>query len=170
MTAVTIRALDPSEWELFRDFRLAALTSTPGVFATSYAEAAARTPEEWRANIGGTDHHQVFGLFDAERLIGITAVFESDTHPGGDTAVFAMSFILPAYRGQQLSRLLYETRLAWVRARPRLTRVLVSVRASNATSRRANERYGFVETGRAPREWPDGATEDEVFYQLQLRR
>jgi RimJ/RimL family protein N-acetyltransferase len=166
--AVTIRPLDPTEWEMFRDFRLAALQAAPGVFSASYDEALARTPGQWQATIGGTEHHQVFGLFDGPRLVGITAVFESDEHPARDTAIFAMSFILPPYRGRDLSRLLYEARLAWVRAQPRFRRVLVSVRASNLASQRANRRYGFTATRRAPRLWPDGTTEDEVFYRLDL--
>jgi RimJ/RimL family protein N-acetyltransferase len=166
--AITIRPLDPTEWEMFRDFRLAALQAAPGVFSASYDEARVRAPEQWRSLIGGTDHHQVFGLFDGAQLIGITAVFESDQHPAHDTAIFAMSFILPPYRARDLSRLLYEARLAWVRAQSRFTRVLVSARASNVASQRANQRHGFVETGRAPRLWPDGATEDEVSYRLDL--
>jgi RimJ/RimL family protein N-acetyltransferase len=153
---------------MFRDFRLAALQAAPGVFSASYDEALAKTPDQWQSIIGGTEHHQVFGLFDGAQLIGITAVFESNEHPALDTAIFAMSFIVPPYRRRDLSRLLYEARLAWVRAQPRFARVLVSVRASNAASQRANRRYGFVAIRRAARLWPDGTTEDEVFYRLDL--
>src|SRR5262249_35166247 len=44
---VIIRALEASEWEAFRDFRLDSLRAVPGVFATTYDVAARRSPEEW---------------------------------------------------------------------------------------------------------------------------
>lgn len=166
---VMIRPLDPAEWETFRDFRLAALKAAPGVFATAYADAVARTSAMWQANIRGPAH-QVFGLFEDNRLIGITAVFADTDDPSGATAALAMSFILPAYGGRGLSRQFYETRLGWVRDRPQFRRVIVSHRASNEASRRANQLFGFVETHRTPRAWPDGTCEDEVSYELTIDR
>jgi RimJ/RimL family protein N-acetyltransferase len=154
---------------IFKEFRLQALKVAPGVFATSYEEAVTRSPEQWQTTIRGPVH-QVFGLFDDERLIGITAVFTSRDDPSGETAELAMSFILPEYRGQGLSRLLYETRLDWIRAQPQFRRVIVSHRASNEASRRANQRYGFLPIGRSTRKWPDGKSEDEIFYQLLIAK
>ena len=46
---MNIRPLLPSEWEMFRDFRHHALKSAPGLFETSYAQAAARGEPDWRA-------------------------------------------------------------------------------------------------------------------------
>ena len=167
MDSITIRPFDPNEWPLFKEFRLQALEAAPGVFATSYEEAAARSPQEWQATINGHDH-EVFGLFDGESLIGITAVFTSRDDPSGQTAILAMSFILPEYRGRGLSRLFYEVRIEWIRRQPQFKRVIVSHRASNEASRRANQHYGFVATGRKPHVWPDGETEDEITYELVI--
>jgi RimJ/RimL family protein N-acetyltransferase len=167
MSSVIIRALDPSEWTAFRDFRLQALRTAPGVFATSYEEALAATPEEWQGTVKGPAH-QVFGLFDGECLIGITAVFTWREDPSGKTAILAMSFILPEYRGRGLSRLFYEARLDWIRTHPQFKRVVVSHRLSNEVSRRAIQRYGFRPTGHASRTWPDGVSEDEAWYELPI--
>lgn len=167
MKAVHIRPLEPTDWESFRDFRLAALKAAPGSFASSFDDEANRSPEDWRADINAPTH-QVFGLFDQEMLIGITAAFTWRGDPTGQTAVLAMSFILPRYRRQGLSRLLYESRLAWIRDRPKFRRIIVSHRASNEASRRANQKHGFVFTGRESHVWPDGQTEDEVFYGLEI--
>ena len=71
---IRVRPLGASEWPAFKDFRLMALESAPGMFATSYDEASARSPEAWQETIAGPNH-QVFGLFDAAQLIGITGVF-----------------------------------------------------------------------------------------------
>ena len=127
-----------------------------------------RRPEQWQETIRGQSH-QAFGLFDGHRLIGMVASFTWRNDPTGQTAVLAMSFILPENRGRGLSRLLYEARLDWIRAQPQFTRVVVSHRASNEASRRANQRHGFRLTGREPHTWPDGTTEDEIWYELRIR-
>lgn len=167
MNGVSIRALEPSEWEAFRDFRLASLKAAPSVFYTTYEAAVSWSPEEWQAEAQGPDH-QAFGLFDGKHLIGITAVFTYRGDPTAQTALLAMSFILPTYRGRGLSRMFYDARLAWIRAHPKFRRVLVSHRKSNEVSRRANQRYAFIQTGIGPRAWPDGETEDEIFYELEI--
>lgn len=167
MNSIVIRALEKSEWEVFRDFRLSALKAAPGVFAFSYDESVTWPDERWQDSIKGPVH-QVFGLFDKNNIIGITAVFTDRDDPTGETALLAMSFISPSYRGRGLSRMFYEARLDWIRAQPQFRRVLVSHRKSNEISRRANQRYGFVHLKTVPKAWPDGETEDELFYQLQI--
>ena len=169
MNGIAIRALESSEWEVFRDLRLHALQSAPGVFAARHDAVVAWSPDDWRAEIQGLDH-QVFGLFDDTQLIGITAAFTWRGDPTGETALLAMSFILPAYRGRGLSRLFYEARLAWISAQPQFRRILVSHRQSNEASRRANQRHGFTWTQTLPQSWPDGQTEDELFYQREIVR
>jgi len=149
MDRITARALQASDWETFKDFRLKALAAAPGVFASSYQEEVGQTAHEWQTTARGP-FHQVFGLFDSERLVAITAAFP---------------FILPEYRGRGLSRLLYQVRLDWILRQTQFQRVVVSHRESNAASRRAIERHGFTETHRAARIWPDGTSGDEIFYE-----
>jgi RimJ/RimL family protein N-acetyltransferase len=105
-------------------------------------------------------------LFDDARLIGITGTFAWNEDPS--TAILVMSFITPEYRGRGLSRMLYEARLDWIRAQPQFKRVVVSHRVSNEASRRCILNFGFVQTKRAPHTWPDGVTEDEISYVLDL--
>jgi RimJ/RimL family protein N-acetyltransferase len=167
MDGLTVRALAVSEWELFRDVRLMALKDAPGVFATSYSQAAQRTPETWQSLVSGPTN-QVFGLFDGAVLIGITGAFAWPDDHSAETATLVMSYIVPAFRGRGLSRLLYAAALDWTRAHPRFTRVIVAMRASNAASRRACKGHGFAPVRTAPRTWPDGTSEDEVIYELLL--
>jgi RimJ/RimL family protein N-acetyltransferase len=167
MGRLTVRALDVTEWELFRDFRLTALKDAPSVFATSWADAAKRTPDVWQSLVSGPTN-QIFGLFDDERLIGITGAFASPDDASGATAALVMSYILPPYRNRGLSRQLYAAALDWTRTHARFSRVIVAMRASNAASRRACERHSFVPVRRVPRTWPDGTGEDEIIYELQL--
>ena len=167
MDGLTVRALAVSEWGLFRDVRLMALKDAPGAFATSYAQAAQRTPETWQSLVRGPTN-QIFGLFNGEHLVGITGAFAWPDDPSGETATLVMSYIVPAYRGRGLSRLLYAAALDWTRRHPRFRRVIVAMRASNAASRRACERQRFTPVRTAPRTWPDGANEDEIVYELRL--
>jgi RimJ/RimL family protein N-acetyltransferase len=167
MDALTVRALAVSEWELFREFRLTALKEAQGVFAASHADAAKRTPETWQSLVSGPTN-QIFGLFDGERLVGITGAFASPDDCSGATATLVMSYIVPAYRGRGLSRLLYAAALDWTRAHPRFKRIIVAMRASNAASRRACEHHGFTPVRTETRTWPDGANEDEIILELRL--
>jgi RimJ/RimL family protein N-acetyltransferase len=167
---VTIRPLDPSEWETFREFRLNTLKTSPGTFSSTYERELSHSPERWQELVTGDATHQAFGLFDGASLVGITAVFTHRDYPEGDTAILAMSFIDPAYRGRGLSHLLYQARLDWVQAHPQFRRVIVGHRESNEISRRANQHFGFRYTGRATHTWPDGVTEDELIYELEIDR
>jgi RimJ/RimL family protein N-acetyltransferase len=169
MNAITIRALSSEEWPSFQEFRLHALREARSVFGSSYEVEATRTPQEWQDLVSGPSQ-QTFGLFAEERLVGITAVLPWKNDPAGETAVMAMSYILPEYRGRGFSRLHYEARLDWIREHPRFKRVVVSHRKSNESSRRAIQRHGFRLTHRVPRLWHDGTTEDEIFYELLLSR
>lgn len=163
----TIRPSNSSEWQTFRDFRLAALRAAPGVFAASYESDVALSENAWRETIAGADH-QVFGLFANANLIGITAVFAWNGDPTGQAAILAMSFIVPEFRGRGLSRLLYDARIDWIRSKPQFKRIVVSHRLTNDVSRRANQRYGFKQTHTSLRVWPDGTSEDEIWYELRL--
>jgi len=124
MNDIQIRPLRASEWSTFKDFRLAALKSAPGMFATSYEEASARSPESWREIIAGRCG---------------------------------------------LSSMLYQARLDWIRTRDKFKRAVAAMRASNEASQRACRHFGFTCIDRAPRTWPDGATDDELIYELRLK-
>lgn len=168
MANIHIRPLNPSEWQLLREFRLAAVKATPGVFFKSYEEESTYPPEKWQENIQGHSH-QVFGLFDDSKLIGITGVFPYlEEDPSGATAILGMSAILPEYRGKGFSKLLYQARLDWLRTKPQFKRVLVHHRASNKVSGEANKHFGFVRIGTALQRWPDGTEEEEIIYELKL--
>jgi RimJ/RimL family protein N-acetyltransferase len=160
--SIHIRPLHASEWSVFKTFRLGALKLEPGMFATSYKDAAERSAETWQANIAGPCH-QVFGLFDGRHLIGITGVFGS-----GDTAFLVMSCILPAYRRRGLSAMLYQARLDWIRMHGKFKRVVTAIRASNEVSQRVCRAFGFTCIGREARTWPDGSTEDELIFELRI--
>ena len=165
---IEVRQLHPDDWQRYRDIRLEALATEPGVYVASHAEAVVRPESAWRERLVSEDG-AVFGLFDDDVLVGLTGVLRDSTDCSGKTAVLVMSFIAPAYRRRGLATMFYDARLAWLRRHPRFTRVVVSHRRSNEASRRANHRHGFAFTHAESRTWPDGAHEDELHYELRLR-
>jgi RimJ/RimL family protein N-acetyltransferase len=169
MAIVTLRALTADDWRELRHIRLAALRSDPGMFFRSYADEVDQTEAQWIELASGDDAHQVFGVFDGARLVGISGVFAEAADPTGSTATFGMSYALAEYRHLGLIARLYQERLAWVRARPRFVRAVVGHRRSNEASRRAMERCGFRPLGVEPRRWHDGIDDDYLSYELLLR-
>jgi RimJ/RimL family protein N-acetyltransferase len=149
--------------------RLYGLVSEPGVFFSAHAQEVLLDAEWWRTWVANPAQC-VFGLFHDGELVGITAVYTHRDDPSGRTALFGSTFIHPAHRGHGLSRLLYQARLDWVRARPTFGRVVVSHRRSNLPSMRAIRRFGFTVTDARTHQWPDGTTEDDVLYELDLTR
>ncbi len=160
-----IRALEPDEWDALRNIRLHGLKTCPSVFSSNYAREAAYTEADWRDWLS-RDGKCMFGLFHEMRLIGITGIFI--LRDDATTAKLGASFIHEDYRGQGLARMLYAARLNWAKNQPGLKRVIVSHRAGNDISRRANQAWGFVRTKRQPHTWPDGITEDEINYELAI--
>jgi RimJ/RimL family protein N-acetyltransferase len=161
------RALTAADWPAFRDIRLRALRTEPGVFSANHDGEAARQPAWWIARVHG-DGHQVFGAFEGAALAGTLGIFTWDEDPDGATAIIGMLFVDSAHRGTGLAAGLFTSALAWARERPGLRRVVVGHRASNVASMRAILRQGFRAARRQPHHWPDGTSEDEVGYVLRL--
>ena len=164
---ISIRPFTPDEWADLRAIRLRALQNHPDVFSSNYKREEAYDEARWREMIA-QDTGCVFGLYDGDKVIGLTGVFVSRDDPTGKTAVFAMSYIDPAYRGQKLSRYLYEARIGWAQAQPQIEKIVISHRESNEASRRANQAFGFQHIDTQAKDWPDGTSENEMIYQLDV--
>ncbi len=163
-----MRELQSDDWLALRELRLHALRSELGLFYKHPDEEAALPEDHWRALAAGGEGAQVFGLFDGERLVGITRTFTDSDDPTGRTVGFGMSYLSPEYRGRGFASLFYKTRFAWVRARPHFRRVIIAHRGSNVASRRTIEKFGFRCIERIPHRWPDGTDDDDVCYELLL--
>jgi RimJ/RimL family protein N-acetyltransferase len=164
--SVTIRQLQPDDWESFREVRLSALKDRPGSFTATVDSTETITEEFWRRLLDDS-RHAVFGIFGTTSLVGITAVFTDRDDPSGSTALLGMSWLAPALRGQGLSRLIYQARIAWARDR-KIARIRVSHRAGNEPSRRAMVAHGFRFVRQTSVLWPDGQEADEIHYEMVL--
>jgi RimJ/RimL family protein N-acetyltransferase len=164
-----MRALRPDEWERFRDFRLAALRESPGLFFNPLAKEAAYPDVHWQNTLKDSGC-RVFGLFDGEDLIGLTGAFTDGDDPSGQTALVAMGYVAPSHRGRGLSHLLHEATMAWITSQPQFRRIVISHRQSNLASRGGILAAGFVEKARTgPWDWPDGTQDDDIAYEYLIR-
>lgn len=163
---LTARPLRPDEWQDLRAIRLRALADAPGNFFASMAEEEARPETHWRDLLDG-EGKAVFGIFDGDALVGITAAFRHRDDPTGETGGLGMTWLDPSVRGRGGGRVIYDCRLAWARAQA-FRRVKVGHRDGNEPSRRAMLAAGFRPVGRRPWTWPDGAEADDIMYELVL--
>jgi RimJ/RimL family protein N-acetyltransferase len=168
MDALALRELVAADWRALRDVRLHALRTEVGLFFSTYEAEASHSDAQWLTLASGDEQHQLFGLFDGDRLVGMTGVFVDRDDPSGHTAALGMSYIRPEYRGRGFAAMFYEARLAWARARPHFARAVVGHRRSNTASRRLIERFGFRWTRTRLNHWADGTDEEHVGYELPL--
>ncbi len=165
LTNIYIRPFQKDEWELFKAKRLQALKDLPHLFLSSYGATAAQRDEFWQEMIAG-ENEEIFGLFDDQKLIGITGVFKNWRDASGITAHMAMSYIDPEYRGKGLSALLYQARIDWARAKG-FKKITVGHREGNEASKAANQKFGFVFYEKEEIDFPDGRALD-YRYELKL--
>ena len=135
------------------------------MFSSSYEREAAFAESEWRDRLAGKTS-RIFGLFDGEKIIGVTGIVT--VQEDSSAAQMVMSFIMPAYRGRGLSRLLYAPRIEWAVAQPQLKKLGLSHRDTNEPSRRACLAAGFTFTRKNMKTWPDGQSAEEFHYVIDL--
>jgi RimJ/RimL family protein N-acetyltransferase len=166
---ITLRQLQEGNWTLLRDIRLKGLKSDPGVFGSNFQKESAMTESDWRGWLTNSDSG-IFGVFSEDDIIGMTGIAIYKDDPSGKTAILWGSWLEPPYRSKGVSQLMYQTRIDWARKHPVCEKIVVSHRASNVASGKANQKHGFVFTHKETKEWPDGQADDHLFYELKLNK
>jgi RimJ/RimL family protein N-acetyltransferase len=165
---VFIKQLTENDWREFSRVRLTALQTDPKVFGSNYEKESQMTEADWRTRLQAKDN-AIFLLYDGETPIGVTAVSVDREDPTKKTALLWGSWLAPHFRGKGLSELMYQTRIDWAKAQPTVEKIIVSHRASNLSSKHANQKHGFDLAHKTEKVWTDGATEDEIFYELKIK-
>ena len=167
--SLTVRKLEETDWKNFKAIRLEALKTYPNVFLSNLAEEREKDDDYWRSFL--TDSScALFGAYDGDKIVGLTAIFTWKGDETGQSAILAMSYRKPEYRGRDLGKMFYDARLEWAKNTPQLQKIRVSHREGNAESRGANQRAGFEYVGKEMIKWPDGKEDWEHLYELDLRQ
>ncbi|STX13933.1 putative acetyltransferase [Kytococcus sedentarius] len=160
---LTVRPIRAEEWRRVRDLRLAALQDPDAeiAFYTRYAEAAARTDEQWRENAiawsgddpAATGRQFVATTSDGVWVASLVCVVQRAGEPefGGGTIPSDRGQLLgvyvdPAYRGRGLLGRFTQAAEQWARERG-LGALSLWVHEDNARARAAYARLGFRPTG-----------------------
>jgi RimJ/RimL family protein N-acetyltransferase len=168
MKSFTIRKLTEDDWLELSQIRLKALLSDPQVFGSNY-EREKDTPEaDWRKLLR-SDENAIFLIYENEKPIGMTCISIDRDDETKKTALMWGSWLAHEFRRRGLSELMYRTRIDWAKKQPTVEKITVSHRASNLSSKFANQKHGFKFTHTKEKIWTDSTTEDEVCYELQIK-
>lgn len=151
----TARRLLAADAEAYRSIRIEGLTLSPASFGSSLAEEGEQSLEFFE---GRLERSFLFGLFDAERLVGTAGFYRETNTNSAHRGHLIGVYLSPGSRGRGGADLLIAAVIA--EARNHVLQLHLAVTQDNPTARRLYERHGFVTYGEDPR----GLKVDGVFY------
>lgn len=156
---IEIRRIVAHEWRELREVRLRALAEAPDAFATTLAEAAARSDDEWRrfgSLTASSDRSSSFVAVADGRFVGLVGGYEPDDDLG--CVHLVQMWTAPEARRRGVGRRLVEAVLGFADGRP----VRLAVVRDNDAARQLYESMGFVADERPPLR--DDPCLDELHY------
>lgn len=160
------RRLDPTDVELFKRLRLAALVSDPDTLASTSARESQFDGATWMSGLTGEADRPgciIVDEIDGEP-VGMTGICVS--HEPDDTLLWGM-WVSPAARGRGSGRRLLDAALAWAVEQGAATTTLWVVR-TNATAIGLYESAGFRATA-AAQPLPSNACAEELAMRRRLK-
>jgi RimJ/RimL family protein N-acetyltransferase len=149
------RRLTASDAEAYRLLRIEGLQNSPASFGSSLAEEIDKPASAW---VDRLDKGFVFGLFDADALVGTAGFYREAMLKSAHRGHLVGVYLTPSARGRGGSDLLIAAVID--EARKHVLQLHLAVTQDNPTARRLYERHGFVTYGEDPR----GLKVDGVFY------
>ncbi len=148
---ITIKQIQPDEWEVGRRVRLAALQDSPGAFSETYADAVSMPDEFWqdRAERGakGETSFSVIAYADDEPIgMAVGIANQGD----GSIGHLAAMWVAPVHRGTGVASSLVDSVAAWAASRG-MTTLFAGVLHGNDRAAAFYRKAGFSEpTGAVP--------------------
>jgi GNAT superfamily N-acetyltransferase len=141
-----IRRINPDEWQLLRDMRLASLLDAPEAFGQRYENAAAEPDSEWRNAARASSRGDRRAWFIARTADGAAGrdvgLVQARRRPPDDCLLFSM-WVAPEARRSGAGRLLVDAVGTWA-AGWGGKRVVLWVFGGNEGALRFYERLGFT--------------------------
>lgn len=141
-----LRAIGPSDWRLFRELRLAALTDAPDAFGSTLEDWTGENDTEarWRARLADVPLNLVAEI-DGEPSGMVGGTFAGET----ESLELISLWVAPFARGRGVADALVSEVLAWAVERG-APAVVLAVRRDNAHAIAVYDRLGFVPADAAP--------------------
>lgn len=137
----TIRRIQPDDWHVLRELRLASLLDAPQAFGQTHANALTIPDEEWqqiaRASAGGDARIWLISSLDGNDA----GLVQARRRPPADCLVFSM-WVAPSARRSGVGRLLIDGVASWASAWG-ARRLVLWVFGANEGAHRFYERIGF---------------------------
>ena len=148
-----VRRIDPSDWEVFRDLRLAALADAPRAFGSTLDQWRDADERRWRERIGAVALNLV-----AERdAAPVGMVSGTGPDPEGTVELISM-WVAPAARQHGVGAALVDAVVAWAQGAGG-RQVVLQVTEDNLEATRLYRRHGFAPTGEGETRPHDGVRE-----------
>ena len=144
-----IRRLVAADAREYWETRNMGLREFPDAFTTAYEEGLAAPPERLVARFGGgVSDDFVLGAFPARDTLAGYAGFQREPRlKNRHKGTLVGMYVLPAFRRQQVGRLLLERLIDEVRALPGMERLNLTVTQTNEGARTLYLQAGFVAFG-----------------------
>jgi GNAT superfamily N-acetyltransferase len=137
---IEIQRIDTSDWQVFRDLRLAALADAPDAFGSQLEAERARGASEWRERLAGRS--QFVALADGRPVGTIGARSEGER----EMELISM-WVAPEVRRVGVAGQLVAAVIEEARVRGSVS-VVLWVSEGNLPAERLYEKHSFVRTGR----------------------
>ena len=135
-----MRVAECPDWQTWKPMRLEALADTPIGFGELYADAAARSDEEWAHRWATQNSGPRLLAYDGDEVLGMAGGF---VHAEGRKVLFGV-YVRPSHRGKGVLDALVAQVRAWAAPDP----LTLDVHVDNARARAKYERTGWVYDGR----------------------
>ena len=159
LAMLELRALDPDDWRLWRELRLAALADAPEAFGSVLADwqGPGDREERWRSRLSIPGGCSFVVLLDGRGVGMVSAV------PGDDagTVELISMWVSPTARGRGVGDLLIRAAEQWAVGRGAGT-LRLAVMPDKGGAIALYERNGFVSTGEVGNLHPAGRGREAV--------
>ena len=150
--------VDPEDWRLYRDVRIASLIDSPRAFWATYDEASTRTEGEWRERLAASP---TWIALEGQRPVGTVALWQAPAQPPREGLLVGM-WVASEARGLGVADALVSAGLAHARALG-WRRLSLDVAHENSRARGFYLRFGFRPTGEhGTMPWDPSVTEETL--------
>ncbi len=139
-----LRTLEPNDWPLWRELRLAALAEAPYAFGSTLAQwqGSGDREERWRARLSIPGAHDLVALLDG-LPVGMASGVPGE---GAENVELISMWVNPTARGKGVGDYLIQAVERWGAERGATT-LRLSVMPDNRKATALYERHGFTDTG-----------------------
>lgn len=174
MPNLTFRALTPTDAEVYRELRLAALTHDPDSFLATLEFEQKHTLDFFERELAAAASHPCFGyhgVFEADQLVGYAQIETSYLPKQRHIAFFYNLYIAHIARRRGLGKQLCGHVLHLLKKETAVELVFLAYNSSNTAARDFYKSLGFKRCGIKPRaiKWQNHY-DDEVEMVLELSR